>query len=107
MSNVELICWCGQHYTARQADLNRGWGMSCSKSHAATKRDYGRAQPTRVSDGSKVQPVNGKKRGAKRIKPDTRTYPRMVTRSRRGFDEDDFGFDEDPDLSWDAHKDSF
>jgi len=100
---IELICWCGEHYHARQADLNRGWAMSCSKSCAATKRDYGRAQPTRVDTGVKVQPVNGKKKGAKRIKPDTRTYPRFATRSRDTFNEDDY--EDDP--SWDAHKDSF
>lgn len=45
---VRMKCWCGVEYDAREADLKRGWGMSCSKSHAAIKRDYGRPNATRV-----------------------------------------------------------
>lgn len=30
-SNVQMICGCGMEYTARKADLTRGWGRSCSK----------------------------------------------------------------------------
>lgn len=43
----QMICHCGQEYTARDADLQRGWSLSCSKSCAAIRRDYGRpaAQP--------------------------------------------------------------
>lgn len=44
-SKLVLICWCDKEYTARVADLKRGWGMSCCKSHAAIKRDYGRRNP--------------------------------------------------------------
>lgn len=45
---ARMKCWCGAEYNAREADLKRGWGMSCSKSHAAIKRDYGRPNATRV-----------------------------------------------------------
>lgn len=66
MANVELICWCGKQYTAREADIKRGWGLSCSKSHAAIRRDYGRPKATRV-DGLKIERVRKKDRGANRI----------------------------------------
>ena len=39
---VAMICHCGTEYEARQADLNRGLGYSCSKSCAAIRRDFGR-----------------------------------------------------------------
>lgn len=35
---VQLTCQCGKLYLVRQADLNRGWGKSCSKRCAAIKR---------------------------------------------------------------------
>lgn len=44
-AKVSLICWCGTEYQARYADLKRGWGLSCCKSCAAIKRDYGRPDP--------------------------------------------------------------
>lgn len=31
---VEKTCKCGKLFLARQSDLNRGWGLSCSKSCA-------------------------------------------------------------------------
>jgi len=40
--NQNMICHCGKPYVARAADLKRGWALSCSKSCAAIKRDYGR-----------------------------------------------------------------
>ncbi len=36
---VEMTCSCGKEYEARQADLKRGWGKSCSKSCASKKRE--------------------------------------------------------------------
>ena len=36
---VEMICHCGRHYEARQADLNRGYGLSCSKSCSGKRRE--------------------------------------------------------------------
>ena len=37
MSTVEKVCSCGKKFTAKLADLKRGWAKSCSKSCAATK----------------------------------------------------------------------
>lgn len=37
-----MICWCGKEYLAREADLKRGWGLSCCKSHSSIRRDFGR-----------------------------------------------------------------
>jgi len=34
---VKVICACGKEFNARQADINRGWGKSCSKSCAAKR----------------------------------------------------------------------
>lgn len=39
---VQMICFCGTEYPARQADLNRGWGLTCSKRCAAIRREFGR-----------------------------------------------------------------
>lgn len=39
---VRMLCHCGTEYEARKVDLLRGWGLSCSKSCAAIRRDYGR-----------------------------------------------------------------
>tara|TARA_R100000541_G_C1861910_1_gene79380 strand:+ start:108 stop:623 length:516 start_codon:yes stop_codon:yes gene_type:complete len=38
----EMTCHCGANYTAKVADLKRGWALSCSKRCAAIRRDYGR-----------------------------------------------------------------
>lgn len=32
---VDRVCACGKHFQAREADVKRGWGKSCSKSCAA------------------------------------------------------------------------
>lgn len=39
---VTMVCYCGKEYQAREADLKRGWGLTCCKSHAAIRRDFGR-----------------------------------------------------------------
>lgn len=39
---IQLKCCCGNVYRSRVADLNRGWGKSCSKRCASIKREYGR-----------------------------------------------------------------
>ena len=39
MIKVKRTCACGTVYAARKADLDRGWGMSCSKSCAAKRRE--------------------------------------------------------------------
>lgn len=42
-----MICHCKQEYKAREADLKRGYGYSCSKRCAAIKREYGRPDAIR------------------------------------------------------------
>lgn len=44
----KMKCHCGTIYFARIADLNRGWGLSCSKSCSAIRRAYGRPAATYV-----------------------------------------------------------
>lgn len=41
-AKVDMICHCGTEYKAREADLARGWGLSCSKACAAIRREFGR-----------------------------------------------------------------
>ena len=41
-TKVKMICHCGNEYDARQADLDRKWGLSCSKSCASIRREFGR-----------------------------------------------------------------
>lgn len=38
----KMKCFCGNEYVAKKADLKRGWAKSCSKSCAATRREFGR-----------------------------------------------------------------
>lgn len=54
MATVQMICHCGEEYSAREADLKRGWGYSCSKSCAALRRDFGKPKAKRV-DGIKTK----------------------------------------------------
>jgi hypothetical protein len=94
---VTMVCRCGTEYDARLADLNRGWGRSCSKSCAASRRDFG-GKAAKRKDGiplTMAQPF----KGAKRKTPDKRVYYNPY---RETYRED---FDDDP--SWDAHKDCF
>ena len=110
MANVELICWCGKQYTAREADIKRGWGLSCSKSHAAIRRDYGRPKATRV-DGLKIERVSKKDRGANRITKDTRSYINGIdTRKLTKWEIQQIEHEKalfDSEVGWDSHKDSF
>lgn len=47
-TRVKMQCYCGTIYLTREADLNRGWGLACCKSHAAVRRDFGRPAGKRV-----------------------------------------------------------
>jgi hypothetical protein len=85
-------------YQAKEADLRRGWGKSCDKSCAAKRRDFG-GKPAKRADGKPLPTV--KKKGANRIKPDTRVYATAKSR----YDEYDYYDDCNDDPSWDAHKD--
>jgi hypothetical protein len=114
MAKVELVCHCGQHYFAREADIKRGWGLSCSKSCAAIRRDYGRPTAQRV-DGLKIPRVRKKDRGANRITSDTRQYLNGI--DIRKFSQSEIKFIEqeriheqacsDMEFGWDGHKNSF
>lgn len=72
-ATIDLICWCDKLYTARVADVKRGWAFSCCKSHAAIKRDYGRSNPRDAATGKHLDSVSKKKK-PKRKTPDTRVY---------------------------------
>lgn len=41
-AKTKMKCHCGSEYEARNADLKRGYGYSCSKRCSAIRRDYGR-----------------------------------------------------------------
>lgn len=45
---VTMQCHCSGLYLAREADLNRGWGLSCSKHCAAVRRDFNKPAGVRV-----------------------------------------------------------
>lgn len=38
MKMLNMVCRCGSKYQAREADVKRGWGKSCSKSCASMRR---------------------------------------------------------------------
>ena len=77
-----MLCHCGKEYDAREADLKRGWGYSCSKSCAAKRRDFGYPKAKRV-DGSKTKQV--------KKSPDT-------------YRPNDGRYLYEDELGWDAHK---
>lgn len=54
---VTMTCWCGRPYQARIADLRRGWAMTCSKSHAAVRRAYGKPLPKEKDTGRTVAQI--------------------------------------------------
>lgn len=45
-----MTCFCGKQYIAKRADLNRGWALSCCKSCASIRREFGREMPTFVKE---------------------------------------------------------
>lgn len=47
-AKVQMVCHCGKHYEAREADLKRGWGLSCSKSCAALRKTFSLKAAKRV-----------------------------------------------------------
>lgn len=94
MSDVEMICRCGTQYFARQADLDRGWGLSCDKACAARRRDFGGKAAKRV-DGLPIQ--RPKRKGARRFTPDAR----LVESDRERMHQAALDADEQ---GWDAHK---
>lgn len=51
MGYIKRTCHCGKDYMADERNLKRGWGLSCSKSCAASKREKAKPgyNPERVS----------------------------------------------------------
>jgi len=39
MGLINQTCWCGKTFQAQSADVTRGWGKACCKSHAAYSRE--------------------------------------------------------------------
>jgi hypothetical protein len=70
MAKVQMICHCGNEYTAKEADLRRGWGYSCGKSCAAIRRDFGRPKAKRA-DGIKTKQI---KKSPSSDRADNRPY---------------------------------
>ena len=92
-SAVKLKCACGAIYTKRTADIERGWGKSCSKRCAAIKRTRNTPNATFLDDS----PVPwGKK---------ARSYSSVKNTAKKRYFYDAAGLDDDP--SWDAHKDCY
>lgn len=48
-AKAKMQCHCGGFYLAREADLARGWGLSCSKRCAAIRRDFNKPKAKRVT----------------------------------------------------------
>lgn len=46
-AKVEMVCHCSAEYSARKADLDRGYGFSCSKRCASIRREFGRPKAKR------------------------------------------------------------
>jgi len=95
MSYIKRKCdYCGKEYLADKRNLNRGWGLCCSKSCAAKKRE--RRKPGYNEEKVKLNNIrrenwveNGKDYWAR-----NRGYPDFETYER------DEGLE---DYSWDAH----
>ena len=52
-AKAQMQCHCGGFYLAREADLERGWGLSCSKRCASIRRDYKRPAAKRAAQAAK------------------------------------------------------
>jgi hypothetical protein len=74
---------CSKEYLADNRNLKRGWGLCCSKSCSASKRE--KSKPTW---NIKTVAENNERR---------RTWNERKTEN----------WEHDDDQSWDAHKDSF
>jgi hypothetical protein len=59
MAKIEMICHCGHRYQAKEADLKRGWALSCDKSCAASRRKHGKPKAKRA-DGAAVKKTKKK-----------------------------------------------
>ena len=84
VTTVEQKCWCGKLFTAKVADVKRGWAKCCCKAHAAHAREK------------------------KLNRFDYRTYSNLVEKPNfnRGVTGDDYGAAgyEGMEVGWDGHK---
>ena len=48
-----MKCHCGEIYVAKEADIRRGWGLSCSKSCAAKRKTH-KLKAATYSNGDEV-----------------------------------------------------
>lgn len=93
---IAMECHCGNQYFSKEADLKRGWGLSCSKHCAAVRRDFGRPAAKRL-DGQKIVKTKNKP-----------LSDRVVAYTGKNFDDDDhYSAMDDMEDGWDGHKDSF
>ena len=89
---LKLQCNCGVIYSARLADIVRGWGKTCSKRCAAIKRKHNTPNATNL-DGSNVS-------------WGTKPQYRKPSKPKNWWlldNEDDLHFNP----SWDSHKDDY
>jgi hypothetical protein len=47
-AKAKMKCHCGVEYEAREADIKRGWGLSCSKRCSSIRREFGRPKAKRL-----------------------------------------------------------
>lgn len=97
MAKVDMICYCGEEYQAREADLRRGWGFSCGKSCAAKRRDFGLPKAKRA-DGLSTKKDRKKPSG---YRPNDQ---RAIERENYLIHQEAMAANED---GWDGHKNSF
>jgi hypothetical protein len=101
MARVEMICHCGEHYFAREADLKRGWGYSCDKSCSAKRRDFSLPKAVRV-DGLITKKTVKKPSG---YRPNDRRYDEeRAERERQRIHNEASVANEE---GWDGHKNAW
>lgn len=83
-TTVDMICFCGTHYTAKIADLKRGWGKACSKRCAAIRRKYNKPTPEFVNKDEAFNiKGGGKTRKARKTPPVDKRYEERAKERER------------------------
>ena len=93
---IAMQCHCGSQYFAKEADLKRGWGLSCSKHCAAVRRDFGKPAAKRL-DGLKI--IKTKK------KPSSNRNRAYAGRSFDDYEHRQACYESE--AGWDGHKNAF
>ena len=78
-----MKCHCGQIYEARQSDINRGWGLSCSKSCSAKRKTH-KLNAATYADGGQVS------NKLKSNKPKRKKVARSIDKTFDGMTNDEF-----------------